>query len=111
MTTQTTFTYKSKYSTYNNCRFSVNRYHNDNFALQIVDNEGLIATCTVNLGKVETSDFVIAIKDYSENEGMVDFLKSMGIIEDKPKFCEYSGFVTIPYYALTESGKELYKDI
>lgn len=110
MTAKTTFTFKGKYTSYPNCRFVPNRYHNGNLALQIFDDEGLIATCTVN-GRAETEGSIIAIKDYSENEGMVDFLKSIGIIEDTPHYIEYSGFVTIPYYDLTESGKELFMDV
>jgi hypothetical protein len=110
MTAKTTFTYKGKYTTYPNCRFVPNRYRNGNLALQIFDDEGLIATCTIN-GRVEIEGSIIAIKDYSENEGMVDFLKSIGIIEDRPKYCEHSGFVIIPYYGLTESGKELFMGV
>jgi hypothetical protein len=109
MTTKTTFTYKSRYESYPNCTFKTDKYHNGNLALQIVDDEGLIATCTVNGRAVFTNGDIIGIKDYSENEGMVDFLKSIGIIEDRPTYKEISGFVTIPYFKLTESGKELFK--
>jgi hypothetical protein len=109
MTTKTTFTYKSRYVSYPNCTFKIGEYYNGNLALQIVDNEGVIATCTVNGKAVFTNGDIIGVKDYSENEGMVDFLKSMGIIEDTPIYKEISGFVTIPYFKLTESGKELFK--
>ncbi len=109
MTTETTFTYKSRFASYPNCTFKTAKYYNGNLALQIVDDEGLIATCTVNGRAVFTNGDIIGVKDYSENEGMVDFLKSIGIIEDTPIYKEFSGFVTIPYFKLTENGKELFR--
>ena len=109
MTPETTFTYKSKYSTYPNCTFKTAKYYNGNLALQIVNDEGLIATCTVNGRAVFTNGDIIGVKDYGENEGMVDFLKSIGIIVAPAIYKEFSGFVTIPYFKLTESGKELFK--
>ena len=39
--------------------------------------------------------------------GVVEFLTKMGIIGEKVAE-EPSGFVTIPYFKLTESGKELF---
>lgn len=109
MTPETTFTYKSKYSTYPNCTFKTAKYYNGNLALQIVNDEGLIATCTVNGRAVFTNGDIIGVKDYGENEGMVDFLKSIDIIVAPAIYKEFSGFVTIPYFKLTESGKELFR--
>jgi hypothetical protein len=109
MTTETTFTYKSYYTSFPGCKFKTAKYYNGNLALQIVDCGGLVATCTVNGKAVFTNGDIIGVKDYGENEGMVDFLKSIGIIEDRPTYKEISGFVTIPYFKLTESGKELFK--
>jgi hypothetical protein len=107
MTTDETFTFRNKWSEYPNCKFVTNRYQNNNLALQIVDDEDVIATCTVCTGKV-TDETTIAIKDYSENEGMVDFLQSLDIIEKTPTYIERSGWVTIPYYKLTLNGQELF---
>lgn len=93
-----------------NCFFRVNRYATTgNLALTIWDEEGQYTSCTVN-GTRKNGDFEIGIKDYSENEGMVEFLQKMGIIENDPVDAEQSGFIVIPYYKLTESGKELYTE-
>lgn len=102
------FTYKSKFGTvYNNCFFEIGSYRTTgNHSISIVDDEGVICHCTVNAQRVNEPD-EIGVKDYSENEGMVDFLISMGIIEEKPFTIEHSGFVTIPYFKLTKSGLEL----
>lgn len=102
-------TFKTKYASYPNCEFVTNRYMNGNLALQVVSSEeGLITTCTVNPGE-EIGDDFIAVKNYSENEGMDETLKEMGIIGEKVDEIP-SGFVTIPVYKLTKKGKELFKD-
>lgn len=105
------FTYKSKYSTYENCTFEVGRYTDDrNLALSISsETEGPICTCTVNTWK-KLDDDRICVKNYSENEGMDNFLKGMGIIGEKVGSIP-SGFVEIPVYLLTESGQELFKGV
>lgn len=108
MKTTDTFTFVSAYGTeYPNCHFSVGRYFNGNNALLIDDdNEDLGITCSVNGSRIHKAD-EIGIKNWSENEGMVEFLTKMGIIGEKVAE-EPSGFVVIPYFKLTESGKELF---
>ena len=107
MKTTDTFTYVSAFGTeFPNCHFSVGQYFNDNNALFIVDDDGRVVTCSVNGYRINKSD-EIGIKNWSENEGVVEFLTKMGIIGEKVAE-EPSGFVTIPYFKLTESGKELF---
>lgn len=53
-----------------------------------------IATCTVNVDEVLDLDEV-AIKNYSENEGMLDSLIKAKIISEPLRYVN-SGFVTIP---------------
>jgi hypothetical protein len=103
------FTYTSKFGTvYNDCFFEISSYTTTgNHAISIFnEEEGMICTCTVNAQRVNEPD-EIGVKNYSENEGMVDFLIGMGIIEKKPFTFEHSGFVMIPYFKLTDSGLEL----
>lgn len=109
MTTNDTFNYKSYLA-----RFNVARYGNGNLALQMVAVEGgdyegePICTVTVNPG-FEIPDSQIAVKNWSENNGIDVFLESLGIVGKRMGEIP-SGFVTIPVFELTESGCELFKD-
>jgi len=71
------------------------KYANGNPSLQLYDavEHYPYATCTVNIPGLGSDE--VAIKNYSENEGMLDFLVSEGIV-DKPHREESSGYVTIP---------------
>lgn len=101
------FKCKLKYMEADNCYFIGGKYNNGNTGLEIWSDEvGPIAKVTVN-PEVRIPEDFIAVKDYSENEGMVDFLKSMGIIKATPNNEIYSGHVTIPVYELTDKGKEI----
>ena len=102
------FTYKSKYGTYQNCVFVKGKYENGNLALQIISNEeGPITTVTINPGQKIPSSY-IAIKNYSENEGMVEFLQSLGIIGTNIICIIPSGYVEIPVFEFNEIILEKY---
>lgn len=111
MKATTRFTYTSKYASYPNCIFHCSTYTNSgNKYLSISsEEEGPICTCSVNGSRLNAPN-EIGIKNYSENEGMVDFLVSMGIIEPTPVDTEHSGWVEIPYFKLTKSGMELFEN-
>lgn len=80
--------------------------NNGNTAIQLVNKDDeLYTVATVNLEK-EDKD-IVGIKDYSENEGMVDALVEAGVIEKHFVKMEPSGFIVIPYFPLTEKAKEL----
>lgn len=101
------FTYKSTYGSYDNCSFLVGYYENDNLGIEIwSDTEGPITRVTVN-PDIKIPEDSIAIKNYSENEGMVDWLKSMSIIDDEPTDIIHSGWVDIPVHKLTAHGKKM----
>lgn len=101
------YTYESKYGTYEDCYFQLGRYTNNNLAVFIVSRtEGPITKVTIN-PDTRIPDTMIAIKDYSENEGMVDWLISMDIIERDPVFTIPSGYVDVPVHLLTRTGKEI----
>jgi hypothetical protein len=50
-------------------------------------------TCTVNMPGLEMDE--LAIKNYSENEGLLEFLVEEGVLEEPHRYVE-SGFVMIP---------------
>lgn len=89
-----TFNLKLKYGTYNNCFFKVSRYTNDNIALGIYNSDGPVCTATVNPGIYISDDFV-AIKNYSENSGVLEALIELGFIKDVVNTIAL-GFVEIP---------------
>ena len=97
-----------------NWKFKTSNYiDNGNNALMIVvtDEAGNeiepYCVCSVNPGKTIPSD-KIAVKDYSENTGMVEFLREQGIIEGEPTENIPSGFVNIPVFRLSRKGAELF---
>lgn len=91
-----------------NWKFKTSRYmDNGNNALVIMDMDesgeeiDTYAVCSVNPGREIPCD-MIAVKDWSENEGMVEFLKKEGVIEGDPVERIPSGFVTIKVFMLTK---------
>ena len=85
------------------CDVSVTKYSNGNTALQLWnEEEGLIATATVNMGNKLPKDQAY-IKDYSENAGMLDALIAAGIVVDILG-CAFSGHVTVPLCKLDLAG-------
>lgn len=105
--------YRSQFGHTYDCRFKATRYaSNGNLALILVDAETdeRILAATVNIAAALPDDR-IAVKDYSENKGMADFLKKIGIIQPEPVKVIPSGWVEIPVFELTESGKELFEGV
>jgi len=104
------FTFMTSFGTqYPNCRYTTGRYANGNLALQIENKDGPVCTCSVNPPGTALGDGEIAIKDWSENSGMGNWLKLHGVIvrEDALRRIP-SGYVDIPVYRLTEAGKKLF---
>ena len=106
----TTFTFGNV----KNCHFMATRYRQpNNLALAIEgSNNEQIAICSVNPREFKGDD-VLCVKDWSENEGMVDFLVKQEIITANYDWfnSEESGFVVINAYPLTDKGKELFKGV
>ena len=100
-----TFTYLGE----PNCHFEAHRYcKTNNLALCIVDSNGeQYCVASVNIADMPLGDDKIAIKNWSENEGVDTLLKEQGIIGEMVDFVP-SGFVEIPIYELTEKGKALF---
>lgn len=87
-----------------------------NLALEIFDSETGEPLCTATINPPDSNDKTgrkslklgpgqIAVKNYGENEGMVEALKAAGIIEGKPVRLVSSGYISIPVYNLTERAK------
>lgn len=101
------FDYQSKYAEYKNCYFRVGKYINGNLAVEIWnDTDGPITKVTVNPDIYIPTDR-IAIKNYSENSGIVEWLISKGIIEEDSTRVVISHWVSIPVHKLTEKGKQM----
>ena len=95
-----------------NCHFEPHRYcGTNNLALCIVDSNGeQMCVASVNIADKPLSDDRIAIKNWSENEGVDTLLKKQGVIGEMVDFA-ISGFVDIPIYKLTEKGKAIFKEV
>lgn len=76
--------------------------HNPDGAIENYFHNEPMTVATVNLGPLP--DDRIAIKDYSENEGMVKSLAAAGFIEPSPCETVDSGFVRIPVHKLTPAA-------
>ena len=79
------------------CRVVLGVYSNGRVAIQLFDaTDGeLVTTATVNLPDARMAAGETAVKDWSENTGMLAFLVSEGIVEDTGRR-EPTGFVAAP---------------
>lgn len=79
------------------CRIMWGKYGNGRLALQLLDDEDWspVAVASVNLPDVYMAPDEMAVKDWSENEGMLDALMEAGIVE-KPHAMVPTGFVMAP---------------
>lgn len=82
--------------------------NNDRLALLVVDKDDpeYEFTASLNFPNHPIPDGAIAVKDYSENEGMVETLVESGVIEPRPMFSIPSGFISAGVYRLTEAALE-----
>jgi len=77
----------------------------DRNAMILKDQEdgSMVAVASVNVSGTDLADDEILIKDYSENEGMLDALVGAGYVMDTGKKVR-SGFVEIPICKLLKDG-------
>jgi hypothetical protein len=93
------------------CRFVPGVYGNGNLALQMMDAETDELFCAVTVNPGETiPNTQIAVKNYSENTGILKTLLDLGIVGKCVRVIP-SGFVRIPVHELTPSGQELFAGI
>lgn len=81
------------------------KYGNGRTAIQILDavDKEPYATATVNMPDVLLADNEVLIKDYSENEGILDFLTKNNIVTPTPNGIQ-SGFVWLPVAILNDES-------
>ena len=109
-----TFTFELPFFKVENCHFVATRYYDPKNLALIVENENdeTVAVCSVNPENLKSDD-VLCVKEWSENQGMLDFLVKQKIVTKEYDLVdsEESGFVVINAYKLTEKGKELFADV
>lgn len=85
----------------------VGRYGNGQLGVQMLDNQGLPYT-TVTVAIMSPIDHTeLAIKDYSENQGMLEWMMKEGIVSAPVRYYE-SGFVRIPICPITDEAMPLF---
>lgn len=85
------------------CKVMFSKYQNGGTAIQLIDAEDgcPVATASVWLPGLKKDE--IAIKDYSENAGMLDTLLEAEIITEPHRYVS-SGHVMIPVCRLVDTG-------
>ena len=83
----------------------LHKYENNRTAIQLIDaiDGQPYATASVNVPDVLLLDNEVLIKDYSENEGMLDFLCRNNIVTSTPNGVQ-SGFVWLPIAILNDES-------
>ena len=79
-----------------NCKPVKAFYGNGRIAIQLIDAEDgePIATATINIPDEDIKDDEVIIKDYSENDGMLNALLEADIIEPAHRVTS-SGFISV----------------
>jgi len=83
------------------------RYGNGQNAIQFMDESGIpqfVATVAIE-DELEINE--LAIKNYSENEGVLDWLIEKGIVQQPHRYVT-SGFVMIPICNLTTDAESIF---
>ena len=80
-----------------NCNLTFSKYLNDRTAIMLIDADdgSPVAIASVNLPETAMDDDEIAIKDYSENDGILEILVENKIVSEPIRFVK-SGYVEIP---------------
>ena len=86
--------FNAKYVKCNHASLAWCAYRNGRKCLSIVGEYGPVCTCSVNLPDEPMAADEMAIKDYSENQGVLMELVRLGIIAKPNRFVQ-SGYVNI----------------
>lgn len=94
---------KTPYSEYD-VILSWGKYGNGRRALEIIDSEDgcPVMVATVNIPEVPLAENEVIIKNYSENEGVLEFLQENGIVGPVKRQVG-TGFVSCPVVDVHES--------
>lgn len=97
-----------KYSNYANAKLYLTRFVEDNRPVLFIgnaDDEAIYIICNINTDEYQLKEFDFAIKNYSENEGILNWLVDNGYIE-KPHDQFKTGWVMIQICSATKKLKE-----
>lgn len=100
---RTAYIYESKYGKYS-VVFDVNHFANGGKVFRLIDTFDFSPVSNCNVWVEGLAEDEIAVKNYSENEGMLNFLVENNICE-VPHRNVSSGYVVLPICKLTEKGK------
>jgi hypothetical protein len=86
---------KFKYGEYDNCSLRFSKYQDGTIALRIFDEyDHPLMTVTKNVPGCSLKKNQILVKNYSENEGILECLEEQEIIERTGMLCS-SGFIDL----------------
>lgn len=73
------------------CRIELGQYSNGRIAIDLVDikNDETVLCASINVPEVDLADQEVIIKNYSENEGVLDILVGQGIISSPIRSISY----------------------
>jgi hypothetical protein len=87
------------------CTIQKRQYGNGRVALSLIDEEGPVATATVNLPTATLDRNQVLIKSYAENEGLLEALVAAGVVKATGETIR-SGFVELPVCELQPPFRE-----
>lgn len=84
------FTFQTKHGGSYQVTLQVGKYRNGQTSLQLFDAEDgqPVATASISMPDIDLDENEIVVKDYSENEGMLDFLLQNNIVEMRSEYLE-----------------------
>lgn len=92
---------KLSHGLYMDCIIKEHKYENGRSALVIYQNDEVLCKATVNMPETIIPDGYVCIKDWSENEGVLNSLIIAGVIYP-PEYSMPSGFVYVDVCKLKE---------
>ena len=73
----------AKYCELTKDKLRISKYNNGRIAISAIDSDGIpLCKCTVNLPDIQIPDDFVLIKNYSENEGVLEDLIEMDVISE-----------------------------
>lgn len=93
---KTIYNFAAKYDNYR-VYLSFGSYRNGRTAIELMDAEDgePVMVATINLPEAPLTENEIIIKNYSENEGVLQFLQENGIVGPSKRWIP-TGWVTVP---------------
>jgi hypothetical protein len=87
--------FKLTHGTYRNCTIKVHKYLNDRPALIIYYDDKVLLKASINMPEITIPEDYICIKNWAENEGILEALIENNIIEPT-KYVIPSGHIMVP---------------